>query len=117
MLTIWARTQNNLRVRGVAALASMPLHLITTDPEITELADGREVTLTPGSSYQVADHAEATGVRLLEHTASPGHPLERLAELVALTDFAATYLAIGHGLDPATVPGISDLHLPRKALG
>ena len=39
MLTIWARTQNNLRVKGVAALASMPLHLITTDPEIKELAD------------------------------------------------------------------------------
>ena len=33
----------------------------------------------------------------------------------ALTDFAATDLAIGNGLDPATAPGISDLHLPRKA--
>lgn len=39
MLTIWARTQGNMRVKGVSALVSMPLHLITTDPEITELAD------------------------------------------------------------------------------
>jgi len=34
---------------------------------------------------------------------------------VALTDYAATYLAIGNGLDPASAPGISELHLPRKA--
>ena len=37
---------------------------------VTELADGRIYTLTPGTSYQVADHAEphrsrtATGARL-----------------------------------------------------
>jgi hypothetical protein len=36
----------------------------------TELADGRKFTLTPGTSYQVADNAEAhrsyttTGVKL-----------------------------------------------------
>jgi len=39
MLTIWARTQSNMGVKGVAALASMPLHLVTVDPDITELAD------------------------------------------------------------------------------
>ncbi|MFC3834897.1 MULTISPECIES: DHCW motif cupin fold protein [Deinococcus] len=37
---------------------------------VTELADGRSFTLTPGTSYQVADHAEphrsrtTTGARL-----------------------------------------------------
>lgn len=67
------------------------------------------------TAQSVADHAEASGVRVLALTAAPGHDLERLAELVALTDFAATYLAIGHGLDPSSAPGISDLHLPRKA--
>src|SRR5699024_646596 len=67
------------------------------------------------TAQSVADHAQDTGTRVLEHTAHPGHPLERLAELVALTDFASTYLAIGHGLDPATAPGLSDIHLPRKA--
>lgn len=39
MLTIWARTQNNMRVKGVTALSSMPLHLITVDPEVKELGD------------------------------------------------------------------------------
>lgn len=67
------------------------------------------------TAQSVADHADASGVRVLEHTAGPGHDVERLAELVALTDFASTYLAIGHGLDPATAPGITGLHLPRKA--
>lgn len=66
-------------------------------------------------AQSVADHAESAGVRLLERRAHEGHDLERLAELVALTDFASTYLAIGHGLDPARVPGLADLHLPRKA--
>lgn len=39
MLTIWARTQNNLRIKGVAALSSMPLHMMTTKPELKTLAD------------------------------------------------------------------------------
>ena len=67
------------------------------------------------TAQSVADHATASGVRVIEHVAGPGHDLERLAELVALTDFASAYLAIGHGLDPASTPGISDLYLPRKA--
>ncbi|WP_068259100.1 SIS domain-containing protein [Janibacter limosus] len=67
------------------------------------------------TAQSVADHAASSGVRVLEHMSSPGHDLERLAEMVVLTDFAAAYLAIGHGLDPAAVPGLSDLHLPRKA--
>lgn len=67
------------------------------------------------TAQSVADHATGSGVRVIEHVAGPGHDLERLAELVALTDFATAYLAIGHGLDPASTPGISDLYLPRKA--
>ena len=67
------------------------------------------------TAQSVADHAGSRGVRLLEQVATPGHEIERLAELIALTDFASTYLAIGHGLDPATTPGITGLHLPRKA--
>ena len=67
------------------------------------------------TAQSVADHASDSGVRVLEHTATPGHDLERLAELIALTDYAAVYLAIGHGLDPASAPGITDLYLPRKA--
>lgn len=53
--------------------------------------------------------AEEAGVRVSEVTADPGHPLERFADLVALTDFAAVYLALASGLDPLTSPHVADL--------
>jgi hypothetical protein len=53
--------------------------------------------------------AEEAGVRVSEATADPGHPLERLADLVALTDFAAVYLALAGGVDPLTSPHVADL--------
>jgi hypothetical protein len=53
--------------------------------------------------------AEEAGVRISEVTAEPGHPLERFADLVSLTDFAAVYLALAGGLDPLTSPHVADL--------
>ena len=53
--------------------------------------------------------AEEAGVRVTEVSAEPGHPLERLADLVALTDFAAVYLALASGVDPLTSPHVADL--------
>jgi len=53
--------------------------------------------------------AEEAGVRVSEATAEPGHPLERFADLVSLTDFAAVYLALAAGLDPLTSPHVADL--------
>lgn len=90
--------------------------LLLRDPVPTAGDDPAELE-RHNTAQSVADHAQASGVRVIEHAAAAGHPLERLAELVALTDFATTYLAIGHALDPATAPGIADLHLPRKATG
>jgi D-arabinose 5-phosphate isomerase GutQ len=49
------------------------------------------------------------GVRISEASALPGHPLERVADLVSLTDFAAVYLALASGLDPLTSPHVADL--------
>jgi hypothetical protein len=57
----------------------------------------------------VVQGARESGVRVSEVTAQPGHPLVRLAEQVATTDFAATYLALGLGLDPAVSPHVADL--------
>ena len=48
----------------------------------------------------VRDTALAGGVRVSELTATGEHGLARVAGLVALTDFAAIYLALGAGLDP-----------------
>ncbi|NYI06160.1 SIS domain-containing protein [Allostreptomyces psammosilenae] len=42
-------------------------------------------------------HAEAAGAPIDVLTAAPGHPLERLAELLALAEFTATYAGIGTG--------------------
>jgi glucose/mannose-6-phosphate isomerase len=53
--------------------------------------------------------AQDAGVRVTEVSADPGHPLERLADLVALTDFAAVYLALASGVDPLTSPHVADL--------
>ena len=49
-------------------------------------------------------------MKVNEVYADRGHDLVRLAGLVARTDFAATYLALGLGLDPATSPHVADLH-------
>jgi NitT/TauT family transport system substrate-binding protein len=39
LVTLWARTRGNLDVRGVGALNSMPLHLVTRNPSVKTLAD------------------------------------------------------------------------------
>jgi Bacterial phospho-glucose isomerase C-terminal region. len=57
----------------------------------------------------VLQTAHDAGVRVSTVVAEPGHPLVRLAGQIAQTDFAATYLAIGLGLDPAVSPHVADL--------
>jgi glucose/mannose-6-phosphate isomerase len=57
----------------------------------------------------VVQTANDAGVRVCTVVAQPGHPLVRLAGQIAQTDFAATYLAIGLGLDPAVSPHVADL--------
>jgi NitT/TauT family transport system substrate-binding protein len=42
LLTIWARTQKNLGVKGVAAINSMPLYLNAINPEVKTLKDFTE---------------------------------------------------------------------------
>lgn len=53
--------------------------------------------------------AKDAGVRTSQVAADPGHPLERLAGIMALTDFAAIYLALAYGIDPVTSPHVADL--------
>ncbi|GAB3594692.1 SIS domain-containing protein [Angustibacter peucedani] len=57
--------------------------------------------------------AEDVGVAVTEVAAEAGHPLERLAGLVARTDFAAVYLALALGLDPGLSPHVADLRDAR----
>jgi glucose/mannose-6-phosphate isomerase len=65
---------------------------------------------------QVAKRRDAS-VRLAQDRAVPVseilaegvHPLERLATLVGLGDYASVYLALGYGLDPTPVAAITEL--------
>jgi glucose/mannose-6-phosphate isomerase len=63
---------------------------------------------SPGDGHGPADTvvsvAEDAGVRVSLVDAPAADPLLRLAHHVALTDFAATYLALGFGFDPANSP-------------
>ena len=61
-------------------------------------------------AQSVYDHAQRCGASVREVVAEPGPDLVRLAGLIALTDLASTYLSIGFGIDPATAPGLRDLH-------
>lgn len=65
---------------------------------------------------QVARRREAAtrlahdrGVPVTELVAEGAHPLERLASLIELGDYASAYLALGYGLDPTPVMAISEL--------
>ncbi|WP_046471478.1 SIS domain-containing protein [Allosalinactinospora lopnorensis] len=47
-----------------------------------------------------AEGARERGVHVRELAAEDGHVLERLAGLIALTDYASVYLAVAYGIDP-----------------
>jgi glucose/mannose-6-phosphate isomerase len=53
--------------------------------------------------------AQDAGIRVTEIAADPGHPLERLADLISRTDFASVYMALAGGIDPLTSPHVADL--------
>jgi hypothetical protein len=69
----------------------------------------REAAESIALADAVAASGREAGVRVAEVVAEPGHPLARLAGQIATTDFAATYLALGLGLDPAVSPHVADL--------
>lgn len=62
-----------------------------------------------------AELAGERGVPVTELTAQPGHPLERLAELVAHADYTSVYLALGAGTDPA--PTVIAAELKERITG
>src|SRR2546430_12310638 len=71
------------------------------EPEPVEVEERRAEAL-----QQIA---ERRGVRVSVLTAEGASPLERLASLIAVPDFASLYLAIAHGLDPMAVPAVSEM--------
>jgi hypothetical protein len=57
----------------------------------------------------VVELAARRGVRCSEIRAEGGSPLERLASLISVPDFASVYLALAHGLDPTAVPAVEEM--------
>ena len=57
----------------------------------------------------VVDLAGRRGVRCGVIQAEGASPLERLASLIAVPDFASVYLALAHGLDPTAVPAVDEM--------
>jgi glucose/mannose-6-phosphate isomerase len=82
------------------------LLLLRDAPPTTLTQDRADAEALTDAVLQTAYDA---GVRVSIVVAEPGHPLVRLAGQIAQTDFAATYLAIGLGLDPAVSPHVADL--------
>jgi glucose/mannose-6-phosphate isomerase len=90
------------RLRLLLLRDALPEPMTPTSVAAARLADAVKMT------------AEDAGVRVSEQVALPGHALARLAGLVALTDFASAYLALGQGFDPAVSAHLADL---RDATG
>ncbi|ABS05302.1 SIS domain-containing protein [Kineococcus radiotolerans] len=57
----------------------------------------------------VVTTATDAGVRVSEVVADEGSPAQRLAQVIARVDFAAAYLALASGIDPARSPQVADL--------
>ncbi|MEU6426041.1 SIS domain-containing protein [Microbispora sp. NPDC046973] len=53
--------------------------------------------------------AEDRGVPVSEILAEGVHPLDRLAALIGLCDYASVYLALGYGMDPASAAAATEL--------
>jgi hypothetical protein len=71
--------------------------------------DGEPMAVEERRAEAVQELAERRGVRCSLLVAEGASPLERLASLIAIPDFASIYLGLAHGLDPIAVPAVSEL--------
>ncbi|WP_067172585.1 SIS domain-containing protein [Microtetraspora niveoalba] len=80
--------------------ARLRLFLLRDSDEHAQVTERRQASLRL---------AQDRGVPASEIASEGVHPFERLASLVCLGDFAAAYLALGYGLDPAPMSVITEL--------
>lgn len=85
-----------------ADTASRTLRLVL----LRDLEEHPAVTGTREAAVRIA---QDRSVPVTELAADGAHPLERLASLIGLADFAGTYLALGYGVDPTPVVPITEL--------
>lgn len=85
-------------------LEPAPLHL-----RLVLLRDLEEHPQVRARAEVSAELAAERGVPVTELPAEGTYPLERLASLVGLVDYASVYLALGLGVDPTPVSAIDTL--------
>jgi D-arabinose 5-phosphate isomerase GutQ len=74
-----------------------------------EVGGGEPIAVEEKRADAIQELAARRGVRVSVVTAEGGSPLERLASLIAVPDFASIYLGLAHGLDPMAVPAVSEM--------
>ncbi|GLV51935.1 hypothetical protein TBS_25030 [Thermobispora bispora] len=78
-------------------------------PRLFLFRDTEEHPLVAERREAVARLAEDRGVPVSEVSAEGAHPLERLASLIGLSDYAGVYLALGYGRDPSRIAALAEL--------
>ena len=118
MLTIWARTRSNLRVKGIASLGTLPVWLNTSNAAVRTIADftDRDRIAVPGvrSSVQAvvlqmaARQAFGPGQqnRLDALTVSMGHPDGQAVLLGGGTEIDSHFTAAPYMYDELVFPRI-----------
>ncbi|MFC4333738.1 SIS domain-containing protein [Salininema proteolyticum] len=73
--------------------------------------EGDDTTPEPDKrrAEAIIELAEQRNLHLDIVNAEGGCALERLASLIAVTDFASVYLALAHGFDPRKVPAVAEM--------
>ena len=87
---------------AATSLPPVPLRLVL-------LRDSHEHPQVARRREESARLAAERGIEVTELAAAGGGPLERLASLVQLIDYATVYLAIAQGIDPGPVATIAEL--------
>ncbi|TMR98218.1 SIS domain-containing protein [Nonomuraea basaltis] len=73
---------------------------------LRDLEEHPQVTRRREASLRLARERD---VPVTELAAEGVHPLERMATLIALGDYASTYLALGYAIDPTPVSAVTEL--------
>lgn len=85
-----------------ADTASRSIRLVV----LRDVDEHPQVTRRREASLRLARERD---VPVTELAAVGVHPLERIASLVGLGDYASTYLALGYGVDPTSVSAITEV--------
>lgn len=88
------------RIDEPAGATRLRLVALRDTEEHPQVAARAEITMS---------QAEERGVGVSSLAADGRHPLERLAELIGVIDYATVYLALLYGIDPTPVAAIQEL--------